>query len=239
MLGIDRAIDIPAAATDFKSAVRTVAAFLGRPSSETVLFSGVPETDLDPPEFDAVERMARRIGLSTVMRSRGDLRAGNVDYPAVALFADGLSLPLLEELPGGGIVCGFAEPGGPQPTITIPDLLRRMPESFLCFSVVYGNTSEDATVGHAEEIEKPHWLTSTLKPFWRTYLQVGLAALFINVIALAAPLFTMNVYDRVLPNEAIATLWVLAIGVGLALIFDLLPAARRTCACRRFFSTRY
>lgn len=231
MLGIDRAIELPAAATDFRSAFRTVAAYLGRPSSETVLFSGVPDTDLDPPDFDAVERLARRIGLSTVLRSRGDLRAGNVDFPALAVFSDGLALPLLEERsdagPEGAIVCGFAEPGQRQPTITAGELLRRQPDAILCLSVVYGNTSEEATVGEAAEIEQPHWLTGTLAPFWRTYLQVALAALFINVIALATPLFTMNVYDRVLPNEATATLWVLAIGVSLALLFDLLLKTAR------------
>lgn len=227
MLDIDRPIETDLAATDFKSAYRTVAAYLGRPSSETVLFSGVPESDLDPPDFDAIERMSLRIGLSTVLRSRGDLRAGNVDYPALVVFADGTTLPLLEEQPDGSIVCGFAAPGRPQPTITIPQILQRLPDRFLCFSVVYGNSSEDASVGQAAEIERPHWLTSTLKPFWRTYLQVGLAALFINVIALASPLFTMNVYDRVLPNEAIATLWVLAFGVSLALLFDLLLKTAR------------
>jgi ATP-binding cassette, subfamily C, bacterial LapB len=226
VLGIDRAIEVPSAATDFKSALRTVAAFLGRPSSETVLFSGVPDTDLDPPDFDAVERLSRRIGLTVVLRTRGDLRAGNVDYPALAVFADGLTLALLEEN-SEGIVCGFADVGERQPTITAAELLQKQPQSILCFSVVYGNSSEEATVGHATEIEQPHWLTSTLTPFWRTYLRVGLAALFINMIALVSPLFVMNVYDRVLPNEATATLWVLAIGVSLALLFDLLLKTAR------------
>ncbi len=47
-----------------------------------------------------------------------------------------------------------------------------------------------------------------------------LAALIVNLLAFAMPLFTMNVYDRVIPNKSISTLWVLAVGVMLALALD-------------------
>lgn len=52
------------------------------------------------------------------------------------------------------------------------------------------------------------------------YIQVAMAALVINMFILATPMFTMNVYDRVLPNNAIETLWVLAIGIFVVMIFD-------------------
>ncbi|ENN86716.1 Type I secretion system ATPase [Rhizobium freirei PRF 81] len=77
------------------------------------------------------------------------------------------------------------------------------------------------------EIEKRHWLATTLVPYWRTYARVMLAALFINIIALASPLFTMNVYDRVLPNKAFPTLWVLTTGISLAYLFDFLLKTAR------------
>jgi ATP-binding cassette, subfamily C, bacterial LapB len=54
-----------------------------------------------------------------------------------------------------------------------------------------------------------------------TYGEVAIATVLINLFALASPLFFMNVYDRVVPNNAMETLWVLAIGIGLVLAFDL------------------
>ena len=54
----------------------------------------------------------------------------------------------------------------------------------------------------------------TLWRFRRIYYQVMLAALLINIFALATPVFVMSVYDRVVPNNAIETMWVLAAGVA-------------------------
>jgi ATP-binding cassette, subfamily C, bacterial LapB len=67
-----------------------------------------------------------------------------------------------------------------------------------------------------------HWFWGVMASSWRIYRDVLLASFLINVFALANPLFVMNVYDRVVPNNAIETLWVLAIGVLLVYGFDLL-----------------
>jgi ATP-binding cassette, subfamily C, bacterial LapB len=73
------------------------------------------------------------------------------------------------------------------------------------------------------EVEAPRsWFWGTLAEFWPIYSQVALAALLINLFAIASPLFTMNVYDRVVPNNATDTLWVLASGIAIIYIFDLL-----------------
>ncbi|WP_316247465.1 Toxin RTX-I translocation ATP-binding protein [Roseobacter fucihabitans] len=74
----------------------------------------------------------------------------------------------------------------------------------------------DTTRTHGER----HWLWGALRPYWPEYTQVILASILINLLALAVPLFTMNVYDRVFPNAALITLWSLVAGVGLALVFD-------------------
>lgn len=64
------------------------------------------------------------------------------------------------------------------------------------------------------------WFQDTLKLSKFLYLDSVVASFIINLIALATPLFVMNVYDRVVPNQATATLWMLAIGITIAFAFD-------------------
>lgn len=66
------------------------------------------------------------------------------------------------------------------------------------------------------------WFRDTLKRSRWLYVDAVAASLLINLIGLVTPLFVMNVYDRVVPNQAEATLWVLAIGICGVFFFDLL-----------------
>ena len=70
--------------------------------------------------------------------------------------------------------------------------------------------------------EKNHWFWGTVSYSRTIYTDVIVASFLINLFALAGPLFTMNVYDRVVPNNAIDTMWVLAIGVIVIYTFDML-----------------
>lgn len=69
--------------------------------------------------------------------------------------------------------------------------------------------------------KRSHWFWDTVKLSKGIYLEVLVASLLINLFALVSPLFIMNVYDRVVPNYAIETLWVLASGVFIIVLFDL------------------
>jgi ATP-binding cassette, subfamily C, bacterial LapB len=72
-----------------------------------------------------------------------------------------------------------------------------------------------------------HWFWGTLSENKRIYRDVMVAAFVVNIFALAMPMFSMNVYDRVVPNRSIETLWVLAIGVSVIVIGDLILRTMR------------
>lgn len=66
-----------------------------------------------------------------------------------------------------------------------------------------------------------HWFWGVIAENRLLYRDVLIAAFLANLFALAMPIFTMNVYDRVVPNNAVDTLWVLSIGLLLVLVADL------------------
>ncbi len=79
----------------------------------------------------------------------------------------------------------------------------------------------DDRAGPAEIEEGRDWFWSAIRENKSIYVEVGIAAVVINIFAAVSPLFVMNVYDRVVPNGAFPTLWVLAIGMSFAYLFDL------------------
>lgn len=64
------------------------------------------------------------------------------------------------------------------------------------------------------------WFWGTLWRFRHFYLESMLATVVANILALASVFFTMNVYDRVVPTQANASLWTLAIGTVLAALLE-------------------
>lgn len=80
-----------------------------------------------------------------------------------------------------------------------------------------------------EKVEQTngHWFWSAFQDLRGVYAQIMLAAVVASVLGLATSLFTMVVYDRILPNEAVDSLLALSVGVGFALLFDFLIKSLR------------
>ena len=86
----------------------------------------------------------------------------------------------------------------------------------------------DARAPELRPTRAGHWFWSAILDQRRVYRDVLLAALLVNLFALALPMFSMNVYDRVVPNNAVETLWALAVGIALVLCADLLLRSLRS-----------
>src|SRR5690606_2871998 len=69
-------------------------------------------------------------------------------------------------------------------------------------------------------VKLQHWFWGVLSENGRIYRDIMMAAFLINTFALALPLFTMNVYDRIVPNKSVETLWMMGFGVALIIIGD-------------------
>jgi ATP-binding cassette subfamily C protein LapB len=85
----------------------------------------------------------------------------------------------------------------------------------------------DDRAGTSKKQKEEDWFWGAIWRHRKVYNEVALAAVMINLFALVSPIFIMNVYDRVLPNNAFSTLWVLAVGAIVIFAFDLLLKSLR------------
>jgi len=87
-------------------------------------------------------------------------------------------------------------------------------------AIMFFRNKQDALVSSRKK--ELSWFFEPIKASWRSYLEVGLLSVFINIFALALPLFTMNVYNRIIPNFATDTLFVLGGGIIIIFIFEVI-----------------
>lgn len=71
-------------------------------------------------------------------------------------------------------------------------------------------------------MSQAEWLVDSMKAGLPSFRPIVLISLLINLLALAPAIFSIQVYDRVIPNQAFASLWALGVGVVICLFFELL-----------------
>lgn len=75
---------------------------------------------------------------------------------------------------------------------------------------------------HLLKGNEEHWFWGTIQKNFSIYKDVVIASILINIFVLMTPFFVMNVYDRVVPNFALETLWAMAIGICVIYVFDMI-----------------
>lgn len=192
-----------------------LAGLLEHPISAEALRAGLPILDqrLSP---EMIVRAAQRAGITAAWRRRALNEIAPANLPCVLLLQG-----------GGGCVLAALDRG--DATIILPGTAGepvRLPlheiEDLYAGYALFARA--DYRFDARTEEVAPHvgesWFWGTLRQFWKVYAHAAIASIVINLLTIASPLFVMNVYDRVVPNNAVATLWVLASGVLVVFGFD-------------------
>lgn len=196
----------------------------GVASSRAALSAGLP-LENGRLTLALAERAAQRAGLSTKLQR---LRADRIDtatLPAILILRGSGACVLLGWTEDGDARVLLPETG--QGAVVMPrkDLARRHGGVVL---FVRPHFRFDERTPEVRRTRSGHWFWSAIASQRGVYRDVLWAALLINLFALAFPIFTMNVYDRVVPNHAVETLWVLALGLLLVLLADLYMRSLRS-----------
>ena len=193
-----------------------------KPASRAMLTTGLPLAGqrLGP---DLLPRAAARAGLQGRLLQRKLEQIPTIALPALLLLKEGRSAVLLGwEGDTARLLLSESEGGEVQ-------VSREALSQDYSGRVFFAQPQHKFDVTSGTLIPRARsWFKDTLKRSRWLYADAIAASLVINLIALAAPLFVMNVYDRVVPNQATATLWVLAIGICGAYLFDLLLKSMRS-----------
>ena len=185
--------------------------------SRVSLLSGLPldNGELSPTGF---ERAAQRAGLASRTAKRDITQINAALLPAV-LIMEGRQACVLHELTDDSAKVSYPELG----TAVVSVERGQIASQFTGYIIFARPVAQSETPsGKVEKSAVGHWLWSSVKSAYDLYRDVLLASIFISLLSIALPLFVMNVYDRVVPNAAMETLWALAIGVLLVLAADFL-----------------
>lgn len=194
----------------------------GRPQTAQALSNGLPLVDnrLTPA---LLARAAARAHCTTRIVKRGLAKLPAGLLPAIVLLKNNRACLLLQEQADGSYLVQYPESGSP--VQVPPEELQEQYSGLLCFVRPQFQIERNAEPAAAPR--SSHWFWAVVLGNWRLYRDALLAAVLINVFALVTPLFNMNVYDRVVPNNAIETLWVLSLGMLLVLIFNYILSTAR------------
>lgn len=199
----------------------------GRARSMESLRAGAPvDGPLAP---DQALRVMREAGYNAGLLRKAIDDINPMLLPAVLLLGEGDACVLVKRVEDGRYEVVFP---GPEAAACMATTAELEPEySGFVLVISPQETSQAHTRNPDEALLRPagdHWLWGTLKRFVPYYRSAMLAALLSNVLMLVSGLVTSVIYDKVIPHQAIVTLWTLAVGAGLALLFDLFSRQLRS-----------
>ena len=186
---------------------------------------------------EIMPRLLQTVGLKAAFSKSVPAKADPVVLPAV-IFDRGGNPAVLKDISNRGktfhIIRFEAGQTLPEETLDAAELKQNYLPDLLLVSVESDIlTARQDRSAAQQPVSGKDWFWTPVRRHWGDWFQIIIAALGINILGLALPIFVMNVYDRVIPNLALVTLWSLAAGVGIALLLDLILKIVRTTVLER------
>lgn len=188
----------------------------GRPSTHAALSAGLPlpAEGLTPSLF---VRAAQRAGFASKLVRRALDKIDNALLPVILLLK-GNEACILLGWDESGSLARLLFPDTGQGAVTMPrEELATRYTGIAIFARPHFRFDQRSP--EVVEVTQRHWFWGAILEQLPVYRDIIAAAALVNVFALAMPVFTMNIYDRVVPNNAIETLWMLS--AGLLLVFGM------------------
>ncbi|WP_435389799.1 type I secretion system permease/ATPase [Halomonas sabkhae] len=197
----------------------TIARVHGHEVSASTLVAGLPLDDQHALTPSVFPRAASRADLSAQVVEARLTQLNPALLPAVLLLEPGRACVLLSlDAQAGTARVVFPELGDAETPLSLDELDARYSGHTIYTRPRF---RFDARGESAAPRRARHWFWSVIGENRRLYRDVILGSVMINLFALGMPLFVLNIYDRVVPNHATETLWVLSLGIFLVLCFDL------------------
>ncbi|MDP5252586.1 MULTISPECIES: type I secretion system permease/ATPase [unclassified Vibrio] len=188
-------------------------------NSPDALIEGLPMSNGKLTPF-LLPRAAERAGLIAKENQAELSDISPMTLPVILLLADGESCVLNQiDEESQTLEVTTLESGMVPISVDFNDIAERYTGHYF---LVKRQFRYDNRTANLNQSSQGHWFWSTLWQSKSIYRDVFIASIFINLFALAAPLFTRLIYDKVVPNLAYDTLWVLSSGVAVIFIFDLI-----------------
>ena len=206
-------------------ALSVLAGLLAKPISPRALAAGLP-SDGGAVSPRLIVRAAQRAGIQARWLKKPLEAISPLNLPCLALLQQNGAC-VITAIKGDEIELILPQPGTPPIRLPIGEFRSYYEGHVLLAKAEYRFDQRTDDVIEAP-VRRRSWFWGTLAGFWSVYAHAIIASLVVNLVALASPLFVMNVYDRVVPNNAVETLWVLASGVFIAFLFDFILRTARS-----------
>jgi ATP-binding cassette subfamily C protein LapB len=195
----------------------------GQAASRATLSAGMPLVG-GRMTLELAERAVARAGMATKLQRLALDQIDSAALPAILILQDNRACVLMGwDAAGEQAQVLLPETGQGGVTLRRDELTRRSigVVLFVRPHFRFDARTQSTKPGATSTTPSRHWFWGAMLQQRFVYRDVLWAALLINLFALAFPMFSMNVYDRVVPNNAVETLWALSIGVVLVLGGDL------------------